>query len=303
MQLLGDRDGTVVALGERDCSIQRRHQKLVEEAPAPGLTEAERGELHAMAVRVASSAGLHNAATAEFLRDPDGRFWFLEVNTRLQVEHGVTELVTGVDIVAEQFGLAAGRPLSDNARAAAARAAAPTSHAIEVRLSAEDPARAFAPAPGRVTRWAMPSGPGVRVDSAIEAGERVPPDYDPLVAKLMVHASDRPAAIGRLRRALDEVVVGGIQTTLPFHRFVARHPSFIDGDLTTGWVEDHWDGAADRAEAVRVALIAAGSAALEAVPRRDAPVQPEALPAPIATDGRSGWRLEGREAATDRWPR
>jgi acetyl/propionyl-CoA carboxylase alpha subunit len=304
VQLLGDRDGTVVALGERDCSIQRRHQKLVEEAPAPGLTEAERRELHGMAVRIASSAGLHNAATAEFLRDTDGRFWFLEVNTRLQVEHGVTELVTGVDMVAEQFGLAAGRPLSDGARRATASAATPSSHAIEVRLSAEDPARAFAPAPGRITHWAMPAGPGVRVDTALEAGERVPPDYDPLVAKLMVHASDRQAVIGRLRRALDEVEIGGIQTTLPFHRFVARQPSFADGDVTTGWVEDHWDGPADRAAAVQVALVAAGRAALDTGPT--APTMSAATTAsaaPTSPDGRSAWRLEGRDSATDRWPR
>ncbi len=315
VQLLGDRDGTVVALGERDCSIQRRHQKLVEEAPAPGLSETERRDLHGLAIRVASAAGLHNAATAEFLRDPDGRFWFLEVNTRLQVEHGVTELVSGLDIVAEQFGLAAGRPLSERARTAAAQAATPTSHAIEVRLSAEDPARAFAPAPGRVTRWAMPGGPGVRVDAAIEAGERVPPDYDPLVAKLMVHAADRPAAIARLRRALDEVEVGGIQTTLPFHRFVAREPSFIAAELTTGWVEDHWDGPAERAAAVTVALRAAGRAVFEAAPE----VAPEAAQGvapstppgttmsgrpPIASgDGATGWGLRGREIATDRWPR
>jgi acetyl/propionyl-CoA carboxylase alpha subunit len=301
VQLLGDRAGTVVALGERDCSLQRRHQKLVEESPAPGLAEDERRELHAMAVRVASAAGLHNAATAEFLRDPGGGFWFLEVNTRLQVEHGVTELVTGLDIVAEQFSLAAGRPLSVQAIEAAARAATPTSHAIEVRLSAEDPARAFAPTQGRVTRWVMPSGPGVRVDTAIEAGERVPPDYDPLVAKVMVHAADRPAAIARLRRALDEIEVGGIQTTLPFDRFVVRHPAFIAGDLSTGWVDEHWDGPPDRARAVRVALVAAGLAALvgPSMPGNAGP----SVTALASPDGRSAWHRDGREAAIDRWPR
>jgi acetyl/propionyl-CoA carboxylase alpha subunit len=302
VQLLGDRAGTVVALGERDCSLQRRHQKLVEESPAPGLTAEERRDLHAMAVRVASAAGLHNAATAEFLRDPGGGFWFLEVNTRLQVEHGVTELVTGLDLVAEQFFLAAGRPLSDQALEAAARAAIPASHAIEVRLSAEDPARGFAPTPGRVTRWVMPGGPGVRVDTAIEAGERVPPDYDPLVAKVMAHAADRPAAIARLRRALDEIEIGGIQTTLPFDRFVVRHPAFVEGDLSTGWVDEHWDGPADRASAVRVALLAAGLAALEGPdPGATAGL---ALPASgVSADGRSAWRFDGREAALDRWPR
>src|SRR3954447_15713272 len=153
VQLLGDASGRVVALGERDCSLQRRHQKLVEEAPAPGLTEDQRRQLHGLAVRLGEAARLENAATCEFLMDPDGRFWFLEVNTRLQVEHGVTELVSGIDIVREQLWIAAGRPLSDEAIAAAARAAEPLGHAIEVRISAEDPGRDFAPTPGRVGRW------------------------------------------------------------------------------------------------------------------------------------------------------
>ncbi len=310
VQLLGDSNGRVVALGERDCSLQRRHQKLIEEAPAPGLTEPQRRELHAMAVRVASAAGLRNAATCEFLYDRDGRFWFLEVNTRLQVEHGVTELVAGLDIVREQFWLAAGAPLSAEALAAADRAATPTSHAIEVRLSAEDPARAFAPAPGRVTRWAMPAGPGVRVDTAIEAGERIPPDYDPMIAKLMVHAGDRPAAIERLRRALDETEIGGVQTTLPFDRFVVRDASFTEGDLSTGWVDDHWDGPAERAAAVRRALLVAALAEVG---------DPDGNPAAADTLARSGevppadrrdgqgrsggrWRTWGLASATDRWP-
>jgi acetyl/propionyl-CoA carboxylase alpha subunit len=303
VQLLGDVRGQVIALGERDCSLQRRHQKLIEEAPAPGLTEEQRRDLHAMAVRVASAAGLRNAATCEFLYDTDGRFWFLEVNTRLQVEHGVTELVAGLDIVREQFWLAAGAPLSDRALAAAAMAATPSSHAIEVRLSAEDPAREFAPAPGRVTRWVMPAGPGVRVDTALEPGERIPPDYDPLIAKLMVHAADRPAAIERLRRALDELDIGGVQTTLPFDRFVVREPSFRAGDLSTGWVPEHWDGSKDRSVAVRRALLAAalsspvgeagGPAGSEgAAPGGGGEHQP----------GPSRWRTSGLVATNDRWP-
>ena len=195
VQLLGDADGRVVALGERDCSLQRRHQKLVEESPAPGLDEVQRRELHAAAARAAEAAGLVNAATVEFLLDPDGRFWFLEVNTRLQVEHGVTELVAGVDIVREQLCIAAGRPLSPDVLDAADRAAMPSRHAIEVRLSAENPARDFVPAAGRIGRWEMPSGPGVRVDTGYGAGDRVPPDYDPLIAKLMVVDADRSAAL------------------------------------------------------------------------------------------------------------
>ena len=321
VQLLGDAEGTVVALGERDCSVQRRHQKLVEEAPAPGLSTGQRRELHALAVAVARGVGLRNAATCEFLRAPDGHFWFLEVNARLQVEHGVTELVAGLDIVREQFWLAAGAALSDGALAAAAMAATPTSHAIEVRLSAEDPAREFAPAPGRVTRWVMPAGPGVRVDTALEPGERIPPDYDPLIAKLMVHASDRPAAIERLRRALDELDIGGVQTTLPFDRFVVRDPSFRSGDLSTGWVPEHWDGSKNRSDAVRRALLAAAVASL-ARETGGAPGS-EGAAAGAALDGAtpgasaqrgvaagggdrrpgpSRWRTSGLVATNDRWP-
>jgi len=310
VQLLGDLAGHVVALGERDCSIQRRHQKLIEEAPAPGLTEAQRRDLHAMAVRVSSAAGLRNAATCEFLYDRDGRFWFLEVNTRLQVEHGVTELVSGLDIVREQFWLAAGAPLSDDALAAAERAATPTSHAIEVRISAEDPSRQFAPTPGRVTRWTMPAGPGVRVDTAIEAGERIPPDYDPLIAKLMVHAADRPAAIDRLRRALDETEIGGVQTTVPFDRFVVRHPGFRAGELSTGWVGDHWDGPAERGTAVRRALLAAAIDAVEETVEAPADQAPSGQPSggAAAANGDTGrpagsrWRMAGLVASADRWP-
>ncbi len=312
VQLLGDIDGRVVALGERDCSLQRRHQKLIEEAPAPGLTEGQRRELHAMAVRIASAAGLRNAATCEFLYDDAGRFWFLEVNTRLQVEHGVTELVSGLDIVREQFWLAAGAPLSAAAIVASERAATPDSHAIEVRLSAEDPAREFAPVPGRVGRWTMPAGPGVRVDTALEAGERIPPDYDPLIAKLMVHAGDRPAAIDRLRRALDETEIGGVQTTLPFDRFVVRDPSFLAGELSTGWVPEHWDGPAQRADAVRRGLLAAGLAAVQGAQEGSAtsagPGSPAGGASPGSPDGHARgrlpaqWRTSGLVASSDRWP-
>jgi len=322
VQLLGDDTGSVIALGERDCSIQRRHQKLVEEAPAPGLTLAARRSLHELAVRVAGATGLRNAGTAEFLLDRDGAFWFLEVNTRLQVEHGITELVTGLDIVREQFLLAAGGALSADARAVAERAAEPAGHAIEVRIAAEDPARDFTPAPGRVGRWRMPAGPGVRIDCAIESGDRIPPEYDNLIAKLMVHATDRPRAIARLRRALDEVEIGGIQTTLPFHRSVAADPAFAAGDLSTSWVPEHWDGPRARASAYRVAGIAAGlvrtPASTEPAPSggaegadgqataftRDGLGATE-LANDAAWDGLgrpAGWRAAGRAAMVDRWP-
>ena len=261
VQLLGDAGGAIVALGERDCSIQRRHQKLVEESPAPGLTADERATLHDLAVRAARAANLHNAATAEFLFDTDRRFWFLEVNARLQVEHGVTELLTELDLVAEQLWIAAGAPLSDAVARAAALASDPTRHAIEVRLAAEDPARAFAPSPGRIGSWQMPAGPGVRVDTAIRPGERVPPDYDPMIAKIMTVGRDRDAAIDGMRRALDEVEVTGIQTTLPFDRALMRDAAFAAGEISTDWVDAHWDGEAERQAAFgRAAAIAAGIA-------------------------------------------
>ena len=309
VQLLGDASGRIVAIGERDCSLQRRHQKLVEEAPAPGLSVADRRDLHAMAVRVATAAGLRNAATAEFLRGPDGSSWFLEVNTRLQVEHGVTELVSGLDIVREQFWLAAGRPLSADALAAADRAADPAGHAIEVRLTAEDPSRDFSPTPGRIRHWVMPAGPGVRVDTALEAGGRVPAEYDNLIAKILVHAGDRDAAIARLRRALDETEIGGLQTTLPFHRFVARSPSFAAAELSTGWVGEHWDGPASFRQAAGIAMLAAGLDALErghATAVEGRPTTVTAAAAMAASDGGSPddnrWRRAARTAATDRWP-
>jgi acetyl/propionyl-CoA carboxylase alpha subunit len=302
VQLLGDATGRVVAIGERDCSIQRRHQKLVEEAPAPGLTADQRRELHDLAVRVGTRAGLVNVATAEFLRPPDGSFLFLEMNTRLQVEHGVTELVSGLDIVREQFWIAAGRPLSADAIAASGRAAEPAGHAIEVRIAAEDPSRAFAPTPGLVGRWEMPAGPGVRVDTAIAAGDRIPPEYDNLIAKVMVHAGDRTAAIRRLRRALDETEISGVQTTLPFHRFVAGHRAFWDADLSTGWVGDWWDGPAELRRALRSAMLAAGLDALErglatAAAGGNSRVGVATRTAP--EDGR--WASAARRAVTDRW--
>ncbi|HEY3164965.1 MAG TPA: biotin carboxylase N-terminal domain-containing protein [Candidatus Limnocylindrales bacterium] len=296
VQLLGDAFGSVVALGERDCSLQRRHQKLVEESPAPGLEPAERADLHAIAVRAATAAGLENAATAEFLFDTERQFWFLEVNTRLQVEHGVTELVADIDIVREQLWIAAGRPLSTRILEAAAGAARPTRHAIEVRISAEDPARGFAPSPGLVGRWEMPSGPGIRVDTAMEPGTRVPPDYDPLIAKLLVVDETRDAAIDRLARALDETVVTGIQTTLPFHRFIARDSRFRAGDLSISWVDEAWEAiaAVRRAAALRIAAPAAALAASRVSAGRAAATAPTA-------EASSAWAREGRQNAIERW--
>jgi acetyl/propionyl-CoA carboxylase alpha subunit len=301
VQLLGDASGRVIALGERDCSLQRRHQKLVEEAPAPGLAAAERRELHALAVAIGTAAGLTNAATAEFLRGPDGAYHFLEVNTRLQVEHGVTELVTGVDIVREQLRIAGGAPLSDDALAAAERGGS-DGHAIEVRISAEDPGRDFAPTPGLIRHWVMPSGAGIRVDTASRAGDRVPPEYDNLLAKLMVHAPDRAAALELLRAALSETEIGGLQTTLPFHAFVAGHAGFGAAELSTGWVAEHWDGPSAAAAAGRLARIAAGLAV-----HADPPSDPEASRAQQTAGGGSpgvdgSWAEAALAASVDRWP-
>ena len=302
VQLLGDSTGRVVALGERDCSLQRRHQKLVEEAPAPGLTTDERRSLHDQAVRIATAAGLQNAATAEFLRSPDGAFHFLEVNTRLQVEHGVTELVTGLDIVHEQFRLAAGEPLSAAVLAAAARAAIPNGHAVEVRLTAEDPSRDFAPTPGTLRRWVMPSGPGVRVDTGLADGDRIPNEYDNLLAKIMVYGPDRDTALDRLVRALDETRIAGVQTTLPFHRWVARDPSFRAGDLSTDWVGEHWDGPSQRGIVAERAAQLAGLAVLAGGVLAGS--------RPGSGDGRgptsahaNGWLAAAHDDAMDRWPR
>jgi acetyl/propionyl-CoA carboxylase alpha subunit len=316
VQLLGDAMGAIVAVGERDCSIQRRHQKLVEESPAPGLTEPERSELHAFAVQVARAADLRNAATAEFLFDADRRFWFLEVNTRIQVEHGVTELTSGIDLVREQLLIAAGRPLSQATLDAAERAASPGRHAIEVRLCAEDPARSFGPVAGRVGRWSMPSGPGVRVDTAIEGGDRIPPDYDSLIAKVLVVDVDRDTAIGRLGRVLEEIEVSGIQTTLPFHRFVAGHPGFRAAELSTDWVAEHWEPAvnADRGAALEIAArVAVAVAAGDDSRGTSGPGTGAGTGAGPGTgsrsrdaidrqDGSSGWLRAAREEGVDRWP-
>jgi acetyl-CoA carboxylase biotin carboxylase subunit len=291
VQLLGDSEGRVVALGERDCSTQRRHQKLVEEAPAPGLSTAQREELHGLAVKVASSVGLRNAATAEFLYAPDGAFYFLEVNARLQVEHGVTELVTGLDLVREQLFIAAGQPLSPAVMAAAERAATPERHAIELRISAEDPARDFAPVPGLVTRWREPGGPGVRNDSGIEQGWLVPGDYDPMLAKVLAVAPDRDRALARARRGVDEFETGGVQTTLPFHAWLLAHPEFTEARLRTDMVARDWDPAPLRT--------AAAMRAAEAVTRhvyREATAAPAAGTVPTSgqaqTEPERGWKRE-----------
>ena len=231
VQIVADTHGNVVALGERECSIQRRYQKLVEEAPSIALTEQQRGDLLAMCEKACKAIGYSNVGTLEFLYDEKGRFYFMEMNTRIQVEHTVTEMVTGLDLVREQIRLAAGQTLS-----APFQGRKPRGHSIEVRINAEDPVT-FAPSPGRITALNLPGGLGVRVDTHIYENYVVPPNYDSLLAKLIVHAEDRDAAIRRLRRALDEFVVEGIKTNLPFHRKLCKHPDFVSGKLDTHFLE------------------------------------------------------------------
>jgi acetyl-CoA carboxylase biotin carboxylase subunit len=230
LQMLADVHGAVACLGERECSIQRRHQKLVEEAPSVALGEERRQDLMRRAIEALRSVGYTNVGTLEFLLDEDGSLSFMEMNTRIQVEHTVTEMVTGVDLVREQIRLAAGLPLELPADVR------PRGHAIECRINAEDPVT-FAPSPGRITALNLPGGFGVRVDTHIYEEYRVPPHYDSLLAKLIVHAEDRPAAIRRLRRALREFVIEGIKTNLDFHRRLVVHPDYVAGRVDTHFLE------------------------------------------------------------------
>jgi acetyl-CoA carboxylase, biotin carboxylase subunit len=231
-QILGDRHGRVVHLAERDCSVQRRHQKLIEEAPSPALTPELRAEMGEAAVRGAKSIDYVGAGTIEFLLDEDGSFYFMEMNTRIQVEHPVTEMCTGYDLIKEQIRAAAGLPLSITEGPVELRG-----HAIECRINAEDPERNFAPSPGTITTFHPPGGPGVRLDTHVYAGYRVPPFYDSLLAKLIVHGSTRKEALARMRHALATFVVEGVHTTIPFLGEVIEHPAFAAGEVDTKFLE------------------------------------------------------------------
>src|SRR5438270_1579171 len=232
MQVLADAHGTTLALGERECSIQRRHQKLLEETPAVGLSESRRAAMAHAAVKAAAAVGYQNAGTVEFIVSGDD-FYFLEMNTRLQVEHPVTESVLGIDLVREQIRIARGERIPTDGYGD------PRGHAIEFRINAEDPLRNFMPAPRRVQRYAPPTGPGVRVDSGIRPHQDVSPHFDSLLLKLIVFAADRSAAIGRGRRALGELVLTGPRTTVPFHRAILDEPDFIEGQISTGFIDEH----------------------------------------------------------------
>ena len=233
IQVICDSHGNAVHLGERECSIQRRHQKIMEETPSPAVTSEIRAAMGAAAIRAATAAGYVNAGTVEFIFS-DGEFYFLEVNARLQVEHPITEAVTGIDLVKEQIRVAAGMELGFSQEEVTWRG-----HAIEMRINAEDPVRKFIPNPKRISRWVAPAGPGVRVDSGFGPGSDVPPNYDSLVAKLIVHGADRAEAIARAGRALREFVVVGPATTIPYHRAILDNPDFRAGSLSTRFIEDH----------------------------------------------------------------
>jgi acetyl-CoA/propionyl-CoA carboxylase biotin carboxyl carrier protein len=287
VQLLGDHHGSLAVLGERDCSIQRRHQKLVEESPSPAVDDPLRLALFDSARTVAGTVDFHNAATVEFLVDPEGHHYFLEMNTRLQVEHGVTELVTGLDLVAWQIRVAAGtalpRALLEPVR---------SGHAIEVRIYAEDPYDGFRPTAGRISAWRMPDGPGIRVDTATEAWSDLRTEYDPLLAKIMVHAADRPAAVARLRRALDETLIGGLQTDAGFLRWLVDTTEFTSGAYDTGLIGDRWGTGPDLTDAEVVLVAAVARDARRTAPASREPVRRDAIG--------SAWGAEARRAALRR---
>ncbi|AHI01327.1 acetyl/propionyl/methylcrotonyl-CoA carboxylase subunit alpha [Kutzneria albida] len=237
-QVLADQHGNVIVVGTRDCSLQRRHQKLVEEAPAPFLTEEQRKTIHTSARAICAEAGYYGAGTVEYLVGNDGAISFLEVNTRLQVEHPVSEETSGIDLVLEQFRIAAGEPLRFD------HDPEPRGHSIEFRINGEDAGRNFLPAPGTVTRFVEPSGPGVRVDAGVRSGDVIGGQFDSLLAKLIVTGEDRQQALARARRALDEMVAEGMATVLPFHRAIVRDPAFTGKDgftVHTRWIETEFD--------------------------------------------------------------
>lgn len=291
IQILGDRHGHLIYLGERECSLQRRHQKVVEECPSPVVNSDLRRRMGETAVRIGQLASYFNAGTVEFLLDSEGNFHFLEMNTRLQVEHPVTELVLGLDLVKEQIRIAAGEPLAWRQEDVQMRGAA-----IECRIYAEDPAHDFFPSPGLITRLETPAGPGIRLDSGVYEGWQVPLEYDPLLAKLAVWATDRTEAIARMARAIEEYAIQGIRTNLSFFRCVLKHPDFVAGRLDTGFIDRMLAAGLmveepSSEEEERAALLAA----LLHTERHGA-----AQPAIPQTN--SGWKQAGRTALLTRLP-
>jgi acetyl/propionyl-CoA carboxylase alpha subunit len=287
VQVLGDSFGNVVHLGERECSIQRRSQKLVEESPSAAVSPAQRAALGTAAVAIAREARYENAGTVEFLLDEKGDFYFIEANARLQVEHPVTELVTGLDLVREQLRVAAGEPLGFTQDDVAIRGSA-----IECRITAEDAAAGFLPSLGVISHVSEPSGPGVRVDSSLFEGLEIGPSYDSLVSKLVVWGADRTQALARLRRALDEYQVLGVRTTIGFHRALADDPNFIDANIHTRYLDTRPEPEAAPEAAPEEALVIA---ALLSHERRGGGARSTVGAA------RSGWKAAGREDAVNRY--
>lgn len=292
IQILGDQHGNLIHLGERECSLQRRHQKVMEECPSPLLDETVRQQMGSTAVRVGKLAEYTNAGTVEFIVDQNRSFYFLEMNTRLQVEHPVTEWVTGIDLVKEQIRIAAGERLAWRQEDIHLRG-----WAMECRIYAEDPANNFFPSPGLITGLKAPSGPGVRDDGGVNEGFRVPLEYDPLLSKLTVWGNDRPEAMARMRRALSEYEVSGIHTNIPFFRSLLGHPDFVAGRIDTGFIDRALEGGLlstsklDDPETERAAMLVA---ALEAL-RKNIPQRERAAPS-------NGWKMAGREALLNHWP-
>ncbi|WP_315913180.1 biotin carboxylase N-terminal domain-containing protein [Arthrobacter sp. lap29] len=293
-QILADTHGNVVVVGTRDCSLQRRNQKLVEEAPAPFLSEEQRASIHSSAKAICREAGYHGAGTVEYLVAPDGLISFLEVNTRLQVEHPVTEETTGVDLVAEQFRVAAGLPLSFT------EDPAPVGHAFEFRINAEDPARGFLPGPGRITAFEAPTGSGIRVDSGVRTGSVVPSHYDSLMAKLIVTGDTRAQALRRAKVALDEMVITGVPSVLPFHRAVVRHGDFANDErygVYTTWIESEF--AQELASSPEIAAAQPGSERESLTIEIDGKAMNIGLPASLVESIRHGASGTARDAAVE----
>lgn len=232
IQIMADNFGNVVALGERDCSVQRNHQKLIEESPSPAITEKMRASMNHDAILAAKAVNYTNAGTVEFIVDPKGTYYFMEMNTRIQVEHGVTEMVTGTDLIIEQIRVAMGEPLSFSQNDVT-----PRGHAIECRINAEIPEKNFMPSPGVVKHLHLPAGNGVRVDTALYTGYRIPSEYDSMIAKVIVHAPDRKAALQKMRSALDEMLIMGVETNLDFQYRILKNPEFCEGKADTGFIE------------------------------------------------------------------
>jgi acetyl/propionyl-CoA carboxylase alpha subunit len=297
IQVLADAHGRTIHLGERECSIQRRHQKLIEESPSPAIDADTRERMGELAIRAARAVDYRSAGTVEFLMEGKD-FYFLEMNTRIQVEHPVTELLTGIDLVQEQIRIARGKPILWQPNGAE-----PVGHAIECRISAEDPLHGFLPATGRIDELRVPAGPGVRWDSGIEEGVDVGLYYDPLLAKLIVHGRNREAAIDRMRRALTDLRIGGLATTIPFHRAVMDESDFLRGEYSILYIDEHPGLLSARApESWRDVLLTA-AVLLEEGARQGHVGRGNGQPTPVAPGARSPWQqaLDGSRGGAQAW--